>query len=118
MDPRLSGRYIFNKDDSSDLKLITGECSDSPPHSKPLIDNFTSYYTPFVVDAAYYAPYALAAYTHLMYLFMNPGCGLCKLCQFCACSGSGHGKSDFDLAGDVDAERKRKGKWGACCSLG
>lgn len=36
-------------------------------------------------DIAHYAPYALAAYSTLMFLYINPGCGLCELCHYSAC---------------------------------
>lgn len=37
------------------------------------------------IEIAHFAPYALAAYSTLMFLYINPGCGLCELCHYSAC---------------------------------
>lgn len=34
----------------------------------------------WLADAAHFMNYALAAYTYLMFLYINPCCGICKLC--------------------------------------
>ena len=36
----------------------------------------------FFLDAAHYMPFALAAYSTLMYIYINPCCAFCKLCHF------------------------------------
>ena len=38
-----------------------------------------------ILEIAHFAPYGLAAYSTLMFLYMNPGCGLCELCHYSAC---------------------------------
>lgn len=92
IDAKVTGRHIFDSNEPSDLKLVT--------------------------DAAHYAPYALAAYTHLMFLFMHPMCGLCQLCQYRTCPGEPKVKSDADM--NPDDSNKREGyMWcRSCCSLG
>jgi hypothetical protein len=37
------------------------------------------------VELAHFARYALGIYSTLIYLYMNPCCGICKLCHFCSC---------------------------------
>jgi sn1-specific diacylglycerol lipase len=85
IDPKLLNRRIFDKDEPRDVTLLT--------------------------DAAHYAPYALAAYTHLMYMFMHPACGPCQLCAYRSC-GNYHKKMD-DWGG-----RGSTGVCPSCCNLG
>lgn len=44
-------------------------------------------YTLFLifVELAHFARYALGIYSTFMFLYMNPCCGMCKLCHFCSC---------------------------------
>jgi len=93
VDPKVLGRRVFDGSDPKDLKLVA--------------------------DAAHYAPYALSAYTHLMYLFMHPACGICQLCQFRSCSGGPKAKSDSDIDGGSESKRGEGSVWcRSCCSLG
>jgi pimeloyl-ACP methyl ester carboxylesterase len=91
--PGLMGRRVFDSAEPADVELLT--------------------------DAAHYAPYALAAYTHLMYLYMHPACGLCQLCRYRSCSGS-HPKSDRDLRGGKGkkAAGLEASLLGSCCNIG
>ena len=91
IDPKMMGRHIFSGDDPVDLKLLS--------------------------DAAHYAPYALAAYTHFMYMFMHPACGLCKLCGYRACPNSLPDGSD--CIEDNGKKTKIGSRWhNSCCNIG
>lgn len=94
IDAKVMRRHIFDGSEQTDLKLVT--------------------------DAAHYAPYALSAYTHLMYLFMHPVCGLCQLCQYRSCSGGPKVKNDSDIETGEGTRKSRGAGWcgTACCSLG
>eukprot|EP00602_Paraphysomonas_sp_CaronLab_P003137 CAMPEP_0185038922 /NCGR_PEP_ID=MMETSP1103-20130426/35176_1 /TAXON_ID=36769 /ORGANISM="Paraphysomonas bandaiensis, Strain Caron Lab Isolate" /LENGTH=848 /DNA_ID=CAMNT_0027577587 /DNA_START=193 /DNA_END=2739 /DNA_ORIENTATION=- len=39
-----------------------------------------------IEEIAHYAHYALAVYSTLMFLYMHPCCGTCRLCHFCCCA--------------------------------
>lgn len=62
-DPQLARKKLYKKSNVADFNLVT--------------------------DAAHYSYYALAAYTHLMYMYMYPATAFCRLCHFRLCQGGG-----------------------------
>lgn len=65
-----------------------------------------------LLEIAHYAPYALAAYSTLMYLYINPCCGMCKLCHFSACT------SPMGLCNPCATKPGRQDVQSCCCACG
>jgi sn1-specific diacylglycerol lipase len=78
-DPQLAKKKIFKKSDVADYNLL--------------------------IDAAHYSHYALAAYTHLMYMVMYPATSLCRLCHFRCCQGGGSDVRAYKRTDDVSELR-------------
>jgi sn1-specific diacylglycerol lipase len=78
-DPQLAKKKLFKKSDLGDYNLVT--------------------------DAAHYSYYALAAYTHLMYMVMYPATALCRLCHFRCCQGGGSDVRAYKRTDDVSELR-------------
>jgi hypothetical protein len=64
------------------------------------------------LEIAHFAPYALAAYSTLMYLYVNPCCGLCQLCHFSACT------TPMGLCNPCARKPGRQDVSSCCCACG